>query len=35
MKSIEKLKLAINASLKAAIEINKIYQSENFNIKFK
>ena len=35
MKSIEKLKLAINASLKAAVEINKIYQSENFNLKFK
>ena len=35
MTYLEKLKLAIKASLKAAIQINKIYKSNNFDIEFK
>ena len=35
MTYLEKLKLAIKASLKAAVQINKIYQSDHFDIEFK
>ena len=35
MTYLEKLKLAIKASLKAAVQINKIYQSGNFDIELK